>query len=84
MIYNIFHLNWILIDTVIIIFLILLLLIVKIYKHIARWRSDFTNENLSVRDYFLLKEGEREHKKIFKTIQLVKNKVSTNIDAPSS
>ncbi|MFX1320810.1 MAG: hypothetical protein ACFFAQ_04110 [Promethearchaeota archaeon] len=43
---DIFQLDWIFIDTIIIILLILLLLGVKIYKLTHRWRFSFSNEAL--------------------------------------
>ncbi len=43
---NIFRLNWILIDTIIIILLLLALVLVKIFKETFRYRSSFSNEAL--------------------------------------
>ncbi|MHA1660507.1 MAG: hypothetical protein ACTSUT_15455 [Promethearchaeota archaeon] len=48
---NIFHLDWVFIDTIIIILLIVLLILVKIYKITARWRRPFSNEALEIRKY---------------------------------
>ncbi len=41
---DIFRLNWVFIDIVIIFLLIILLIIVKLYKNSARWRGSFSNE----------------------------------------
>jgi hypothetical protein len=43
---SIFQIDWIFIDTVIIILLILLLIIVKIYKSTNRWRNRFSNQSI--------------------------------------
>lgn len=43
---NIFRLNWILIDTIIIILLLLALVLVKIFKETFRYRSSLSNEAL--------------------------------------
>jgi len=44
--FEIFRLDWILIDTVIIILLILLLISVKIFKEMSRWRYSISNEKV--------------------------------------
>ena len=44
---DIFRVDWIFIDTIIIIGLIILLITVKIYKNVARWRSSFSNEAIT-------------------------------------
>ncbi len=49
MLNNIFQVDWILIDTIIIILLFLLLIGVRIFKSTHRWRSSFSNEYL---EYF--------------------------------
>jgi hypothetical protein len=49
MLNNIFQIDWIFIDTVIIILLFLLLIGVRIFKSTHRWRSSFSNEAL---EYF--------------------------------
>lgn len=46
MVNDIFHINWIFVDTIIIILLILLLVGVKIFKSTHRWRSSFSNITL--------------------------------------
>ncbi|MFX1388814.1 MAG: hypothetical protein ACFE9Z_01980 [Promethearchaeota archaeon] len=43
---SIFQIDWVFIDTIIIILLILLLVIVKIYKSTNRWRNKFSNQNI--------------------------------------
>ena len=48
---DIFQLDWIFIDTIIIILLILLLLGVKVYKLTHRWRFSFSNEALEYTIY---------------------------------
>ncbi|MFO8019398.1 MAG: hypothetical protein R6U96_12245 [Promethearchaeia archaeon] len=77
---NIFHLNWILIDSIIIIFLILVLTIVKIYKYMARWRTSFSNEHLSV--HYLEQPSQKGQKSLLKTIQFVQNKISITRKSP--
>lgn len=46
MAFNIFRLNWILIDIIIIFLLILFLLGVKIFKGLTRWRQSLSNESI--------------------------------------
>ena len=46
MLSNAFQVNWVFVDTVIIILLFLLLLAVKIFKSSHRWRLSFSNEAL--------------------------------------
>ena len=47
MAFDIFRLDWVLIDMVIIILLLLLLFSVKIFKEISRWRFSLSNESLT-------------------------------------
>jgi len=47
MVFNIFRVDWILVDTIIIILLILLLISVKIFKEAYRWRFSLSNEFLT-------------------------------------
>ena len=44
---NIFRVDWILVDTIIIILLVLLLISVKIFKEAYRWRFSLSNEFLT-------------------------------------
>ena len=46
MVTNIYQIDWVLVDTTIIVLLFLLLLGVKIFKSTHRWRSNFSNEAL--------------------------------------
>ncbi|MFW9770588.1 MAG: hypothetical protein ACFFBY_13890 [Promethearchaeota archaeon] len=46
MAFDIFRVNWILVDIIIITFLILLLIFVKIFKYLNRWRTLLSNEKL--------------------------------------
>ncbi len=46
MLHDIFQIDWIFVDTIIIILLILLLVSVKIFKSTHRWRSSFTNMSM--------------------------------------
>jgi len=48
MIFDIFRLDWIFIDSVIIILLIIVLIAVKLFKERSRWRSAITNESLEI------------------------------------
>ena len=69
---DIFQLDWIFIDTIIILLLILLLLAVKIYKKTHRWRSNFSNENLEIFSY----SNERNNNLIkIKNCKLIKNDI---------
>jgi len=45
---DIFHLDWIFIDSIIIIILLLVLICVKIFKERSRWRSSLSNESLEI------------------------------------
>jgi hypothetical protein len=47
---DIFRVDWILVDAIIIIFLILFLIFIKLYKYFIRWRSTLTNSMLEVKD----------------------------------
>ncbi|MFX1493107.1 MAG: hypothetical protein ACFFBZ_02365 [Promethearchaeota archaeon] len=47
MAFDIFRVDWILVDSIIIILLILLLIGVRIFKVVNRWRSSLSNERLS-------------------------------------
>jgi len=47
MAFDIFRVDWILVDTIIIILLVLLLISVKIFKEAYRWRSSLSNEFLT-------------------------------------
>ncbi|MFW9936280.1 MAG: hypothetical protein ACFFD5_01400 [Candidatus Thorarchaeota archaeon] len=49
--FNIFRLNWILIDVILIFFLILFLIGVKIFKGLSRWRYSLSNESLIRSNY---------------------------------
>ena len=46
MIYDIYYVDWIFIDTIIIILLFLLLLSVKLFKRTHRWRYSYSNQSL--------------------------------------
>ncbi|MFX1496850.1 MAG: hypothetical protein ACFFBH_04945 [Promethearchaeota archaeon] len=46
MAFDIFHINWILVDSIIIIFLLLILIAVKVFKRLNRWRTLISNERL--------------------------------------
>ncbi|GAG77536.1 unnamed protein product [marine sediment metagenome] len=48
MIFDIFRLDWLFIDSVIIILLIIVLIAVKLFKERSRWRSAITNESLEI------------------------------------
>jgi hypothetical protein len=61
---NIFQIDWILVDTIIIVLLLLLLFTVKIFKITHRWRNSFSNQSIehscfsqapkSLKNHFLL------------------------------
>ncbi len=44
--FDIFRVDWITVDSIIIIALILILIAVKVVKHLTRWRHSFTNEKI--------------------------------------
>ena len=44
---DIFRVDWIFVDTIIIILLIVFLILVRLYKSIARWRGSFSNEAIT-------------------------------------
>lgn len=47
MAFDIFRVNWILVDTIIIILLLILLVAVKIFRYLNRWRTRISDERLS-------------------------------------
>jgi len=51
MTFNIFRVDWIFVDTIIIILLILFLVSVKIFKETHRWRKLISNEAIDKRSY---------------------------------
>ena len=51
MAFDIFRVNWILVDAIIIIFLLILLITVKLFRYLNRWRARISDERLS-RIYF--------------------------------
>lgn len=71
---DIFRLNWIFIDTIIIILLVLLLLGVKIFKQTHRWRRSFANTEIKVYPKSSLKTIPK--KKFPPKFYLVKNKLN--------
>ena len=73
--YGIFHLDWITIDTVIIILLVILLILVKIYKTGARWRTPFSNEALEEIRYEPSAVFLEDQSSIIKDVRLVRNKI---------
>ena len=77
MVSNIFHVDWVFVDTVIIILLFLLLISVKIFKSTHRWRLSFSNDALEYHSF--PKENENEENQFIKVKHsfLVKN-CSTN------
>ena len=70
---DIFQFDWIFIDTIIIVLLILLLICVKIYKKTHRWRSSFSNENLSIFSYSAKQEDQNDHLIKIKSSSLIRN-----------
>jgi hypothetical protein len=70
---NIFHLNWVLIDTIIIFLLIFLLVSVKLYKENARWRNNISNLSLEVKNFPLEHNGMIIQEKHLKNMRIVRN-----------
>lgn len=73
MLLNIFHVDWIFWDTIIIIFLILLLIGVKIYKNSHRWRLSFSNEAINKHVYKNLEAEDLNINKSIKNWSLTEN-----------
>jgi len=82
---NIFRLNWIFIDIIIIEILIFFLICVKIFKATHRWRNNFSN--LALEQFSLKKIGLNLFFSNFKlrSINLTKNSLykSSNLDLPN-
>jgi hypothetical protein len=70
---DIFRLNWIFIDIIIIILLILFLLGVKIYKGLNRWRKSLSNESLISRKYNHFKNYYKRLNIKIKHLRLIQN-----------
>lgn len=69
--FNIFRLDWILIDSIIIILLVFLLIIVKIFKRTHRWRGQFSNTEIEIYKNHSFKEVN-----LFSNLFLIKNKLN--------
>lgn len=69
---DIFHLNWIAISAFVIVWLIILLISVRLYKHLSRWRSFISNIDVESINLDHLKSKILVLKE-FSTIYLVKN-----------
>ena len=80
MVSNVFQVDWVFVDTVIIILLFLLLLSVKIFKSTHRWRLSLSNNALEY--HFFPKANENEKNKFIRVKYscLIKN-CSTNKEA---
>jgi len=72
--FNIFRLDWILIDSIIIVLLVFLLILVKIFKRTHRWRGQFSNTELDI-----YKNHSFEEVNIFSNQFLVKNKLNGKV-----
>lgn len=57
MIYDIYYIDWIFIDTIIIVLLFLLLLSVKLFKRTHRWRYSFSNQALEHFNFLKTKDS---------------------------
>ncbi len=70
---NIFRLNWVLIDIIIIFLLIFLLVSVKLYKENARWRNNISNLSLEAISLPLNQNITTIQEKNVKDLRLVRN-----------
>ncbi|MFX0031180.1 MAG: hypothetical protein ACFE8E_14000 [Candidatus Hodarchaeota archaeon] len=78
MAFDIFRVDWILVDAIIISFLLLLLLSVRIFKYLNRWRTSLSNERLS-RIIFEGSAIKAEYKNIsIKKFELIKDSIEKN------
>jgi len=73
--YAIFRVDWITVDTVIIILLVILLILVKVYKASARWRNRFSNSALEEYKYEPSGVILKEQTSIVKGFRLIRNKI---------
>lgn len=58
---SIFQIDWIFVDTIIIILLLLLLSGVKIFKITHRWRNSFSNQSLKYKSFSQLRDKAKSH-----------------------
>ena len=72
--FEIFNLDWLFIDTVIIIFLLLILFIVEIFKLKSRWRSTFSNISLSKIKFRSTSSNDKKSTYSIKNIKIIRNK----------
>lgn len=69
--FDIFRVNWFLVDTIIIILFLIFLLGVKIYKNLFRWRNKIVNPNLTQEEINLLESKMKlEGFRIYKSFML--------------
>ena len=82
--YAIFRVDWITVDSYIIIILVTLLILVKMYKVSARWRNPFSNEALEELRYEPSAIFLKNHPSIVKDIRFVRNttEISNNLNKP--
>jgi len=78
---DIFRLDWILIDTVIIVLLLLLLFSVKIFKEISRWRFSMSNESLKRINLKNLELNTNASSLIIKHCRIIKKIITPNKDS---
>lgn len=75
--FSIFRLDWILIDSIIIVLLVVLLIIVKIFKRTHRWRGQFSNSELEIYKNHFFKSFEGANS--FSNLFLLKNKLNPKV-----
>jgi len=78
---DIFQLDWITISILVLIFLLILLISVRIYKAISRWRGFISNSHIDCINLTHL-NSEIPNLKIFSSILLIKNRHFTSRDKP--
>lgn len=71
---NIFRLDWIIIDSIIILLLISVLISVKLFKERARWRSVLSNESLEIINYLKSEIKFKSNNFLIKSLSFIRNK----------
>ncbi|MBY9007645.1 MAG: hypothetical protein KGD63_12920 [Candidatus Lokiarchaeota archaeon] len=69
---SLFRINWIQIDTIIIVLLVLFLISVEIYRQISRWRYSLSNQSLNSKS-FKVDVLKNKNKTILKKIKIITN-----------
>ncbi len=78
--FDIFRVDWILVSSVSIIFLIIFLILVKIYKILTRWRYKLANEDISISSYKSIERKDEFNIKVCLWNYAINNKLSNKND----